>query len=148
MAQTPTKLPPAETEQKDEVVALSNQTQFSAEEPLFENPPSFVEEKDPALVAAEQKKNAKTKKFLIAGVIVFVGLIVVSALLMKPQQRRSLLTGQAPETQTQTQARTDELKKRLDEVNQDFQAADPSKSDLPIPPVEMNIYIDQPAASQ
>ncbi len=144
--QTQTK-PPEQTEHNDEVVALSNQTQFSAEEPLFEEPPSFVEEKDPALVAAEQKKNARTKKILFIAAAIFIGLIVISVFLMKPQQRRRLLTGKTAETSAQTQARTDELKKRLDEVNQDFQAADPSKSDLPIPPVEMNIYIDQPAAS-
>ena len=118
-----------------------DQTMFSTEV-LFENP---TLPKPPVVVTppTEKKKTPvwKQKKVFIPVVILVILFLFVSLIALAPKQKKlkkviknDVLVIQHPQQNA--------LKARIDEVNSDLQNADPSRMDLPFPPIEKNIAIE------
>jgi hypothetical protein len=126
---------------------MTDQTQFISEEPLFEEPPVFLSPQSAAEVTKAQGDQAKKKKktlFLAAGALIFF--FVIFSLLIVLKKKTPMITDpvqvQAPE---QSQQETTAIQQRLDELQTDFDNSDPTKPDLPFPPISLDISLDPPA---
>ncbi len=129
----------------DQPEELTNQTQFGEEEPVFENPtlPEAPVMKSDA-VPPTSKKIWQQKSFQLVGggVIVFLFLLT-TIIASQPRQRiRQILQNT---TQASPLPQASAFETRVQKVKADLQNADPTKVDLPFPPIERNIFIDQPA---
>jgi len=126
----------------DTTEELTNQTLFSNQEPLLQGGGSSsnpVEELTPEQIAAQKKKK---KLFTLAGGFGIVLLILVIVLAALSPKRQLVKLQASPTPSPVTQANKTEMQARLDELNDDLTAADPSKLDLSIPPVDMNLTLD------
>lgn len=129
-----------ETEIVNSEMVLTNQTQFSHDEPLFEEPPVFFDEK---VIVTQPKSKKSIVPFLALGVMgVFV--LVLGVLILFKSQHMTITQKPIIVQSNANQQQTDALNTHLNEIQSDFQNADPSQPILPFPPVDMNIYLDQP----
>jgi hypothetical protein len=129
------------TDQMESTEELTNQTYFSEEEPLFEEPPALYA--PPSAAPLPPKK--KIPLFPIVLICLSVVLIVSGLAMMSVKQ----VLSKKPSTQTEktpgSTQEEDAVRKRLAETESDLHNADPIKLELPFPPVERNLYLDQPA---
>ncbi|CAN5281102.1 hypothetical protein BH10PAT2_BH10PAT2_4290 [soil metagenome] len=127
----------------DSTEELTNQTLFSNQEPLLQSGDSLAsrvaEEKTPEQVAADKKKKKLAKIVGAVGAILFILTIVL--LLLMPKKNIAQLKASPTPSPKSTIART-EFQARLDELSDDLDAADPSKLNLTVPPVDMNLTLD------
>jgi hypothetical protein len=138
--EAPTIQTPAEA---DDV--LTNQTQFSGEEPLFENPPVLPVEVVPAQFGEKPPQSflAKYGYFMVGGSILLM--VLTFALRVYGPAKKML----QPQTVDQSAAASpppvpDALRQRLNETITDFTNADPSAQSLSFPPVRMDLALDPP----
>lgn len=124
---------------------FSNQTQFGEEEPLFENaslptaPATLSEEVPP-----KKPQKIWQNKFFLGGAVC-LALVLVFLTLMFAQPRRRIQQILQNGTKPSPRPTQTVLQQRVDEVKQDLQNADPTQTDLPFPPINKSIFIDQPA---
>jgi len=116
-----------------------DQTQFSFEEPIFEDQAVYTEDK-PVVPQDDQPKSNK-KVFLIAGI---VGLVILILLILVV-----LLKREAPEeVLKQADIKPDQVEEvgpfqaRIDDARELLELSDPTKQDLSFPPVDMQIRLD------
>jgi hypothetical protein len=130
---------PASNSESD--LALTNQTQFGMEKPLFEEPPRF---EDPAAKTTQQAKKKKSPlPFILAGLAICVIMFMLLAIVL--MKKKTLLPiGPSATPVPVTSKEVDAYKARLDELQQDFIQADPSQTTLPFPPVSLSITLDPP----
>ncbi len=119
-----------------------DQTQFAAEEPLFEKPvkieaPKPVE--DPK-VELPSKKSMK-RAFITGGLLFFILMMVVllGVALHKPA---APVEEETEFTSEEEQRIMGPFSQRISELESQLELADPSQEDLPFPPVDMEIKID------
>jgi hypothetical protein len=129
---------PVETE--DSEASLTNQTQFGIEKPLFEEPPRFVDTSPKAANAQTAKKKPSPLPFIAVGVI-FILLLTVLALAVLKKQTTTIYQPLVSPTPVVTQNQ-DAYLARIEELRQDFRAADPAQTTLPFPPVSLSITLD------
>lgn len=120
-----------------------SQTQFSAEEPFFENPGSLPQEEKVVVPAVPFFRRRKTIIFiiLVATVLLMCVLYVVNLIV---ERNRKL--GEAPEV-TITAPTTDTDNQYLRDVQAlraELKAADPSQVELQPPSLDFYIRLDQP----
>jgi len=132
----------ADIDSRDTIEELTNQTRFSSEEPLFENPP-FITSSSTAPVEPVQKKKFSPLLLLGGGVIGLVVILLVAVVVFSPKRQNTPVSVE-PITQQAVENESTELTRRLSEVEADLKAADPVKVDLPFPPVSFSIYLDAP----
>ncbi len=129
----------------DQPEELTNQTQFGEEEPFFESPTlpeAPVVKSDVA--PPKPKKIWQQKSFQLIGGGVIIFLFLLTALVAsQPRQRIRQILQNTTQPSPLPQASAFEV--RVQKVKADLQNADPTKVDLPFPPIERNIFIDQPA---
>jgi len=118
-----------------------DQTMFSTEV-LFEKP--TLPQAPVAVVVPTEKKKIplwKQKKVLLLLGVGSVALLFIVLVAVAPKQKKlkKIVKNDVVVTQHPQQ---NALKARLDEVNIDLENADPSKMDLPFPPIEKNITIE------
>lgn len=127
----------------DATEELTNQTLFSNQEPLLQGESNLAtqpkEEKTPEQVVAEKKRKKLVKIAGGVGAILFV-LIIILALLSPKKKTSQVLASPTPSPKSQV-SRT-EFQARLDELRADLTAADPSKLNLTVPPVDMTLTLD------
>lgn len=116
----------------------SNQTQFTFEEPLFEAPPEVPTEP----TAPQPPWYKRPRNLILGGGAVFLLLIVSLTMLSRPvvQQQLTDLTA----SPTPTPAARGPYDQRLQELQTELQAADPTRQDLPFPPVNMELQLASP----
>jgi hypothetical protein len=123
----------------DELVT-GDQTSFGLESPLFDQPKrrGFVEEMSP-----EEKARQKKKKIIIGliagGVAVFVLLVVIAAM-FKPRGLQTTTPEASAEPQTNQELSP--LEQKVETLRQELRAADPTREDIPFPPVDLEIELD------
>lgn len=121
---------------------LTNQTQFASEEPLFQDVSSPLEETEEA--QAHQQQLARERKrltLIVSGVVAFLVLLIVTAAVLMPKHmitKKVVVTSPSP---TMT-AQESQLQQQLDVVDTNLKNADPSKLDLPFPPVNLSLSLD------
>lgn len=123
----------------DTVEIPSNQTHFAEEEPLFEESSLPV---DPNAPIVPRKKKSPLALILIgAGLIVIVILFLIVIMLLMPVQM--LPTKAKPSPTPTVKKDVSALEQRINELDVDLKQADPSKLDLPFPPVNMELELDK-----
>lgn len=114
-----------------------DQTQFIAEEPLYEKP---VPVANPQQSEQPSKPKSRLPLFIGAGAVVVLLMIIALAL----AARRQPIAQPGEETSSeQVSPAMGPFKQQLSELNQQLQAADPTKEDLPFPPVDMHITLQE-----
>ncbi len=116
-----------------------DQTKFTQEEPLFEQPDS------PELVVGEAQKTTKSanRLILIGGgllVVLMLLVIVVAALSQRPAKTSQVVASPSPSPVVLDET---ELARRVTQLKSDLTSADPTKQDLIFPPVNMDIRLDK-----
>ncbi len=122
-----------------EELRSDNQTHFGAEEPLFEpvwQPQPVVTE-----VAPTSPKNRK-KLFLIGGVAVVIVLVLLTSLMALSDRSGPLLT-ETESTPPPSSQTLSPLDTKIKDLKTELKAADPSEQELPFPPVQMTIFLDE-----
>ncbi len=129
-------------ETHDELV-LTNQTEFGQEEPLFEStyhPPQPVSHVTPP------PAKPQTKIWWIGGIVFSCVLVVFGLLawLIQPMVQTQM---QPPlVTSSPLPVSKSPMAERVDAVNAELQAADPTRPAFTFPQVEMNLFLDDPKA--
>lgn len=119
-----------------------NQTQFTFEEPLFEAPPSLPKEPDAPLKAWYKRPQT----LIILGVSTLGLLLFALYVASRPQQQsgNEILNLQASPSPTALSP----LEQRVNQLKTELQAADPSKQELPFPPVDMELELASPKSTK
>ena len=120
---------------------LLNQTSFSEEEPLLEKPADYDEK------LANRKKFFKTKQEKLLKILIFLFsffLILIIALYFVFKKPKPVEIEKPTEKVEQVQS-LDPLRKRIKVLSEDLNEADPTKQELPFPPVDLKIRIDPQA---
>lgn len=119
-----------------------DQTRFATEEPLLEKP-LVVESAVPAGEKPPLPSKKSKLKLALIGVglfiVLFAIILMIIRFLMPADQRPS--TQELEEVEQGAVVKT-ELERRVEEVRDELRAADPAKQDLPFPPVNMEIRLD------
>lgn len=115
-----------------------NQTQFSFEEPIFENSAVYAEEKP----VEEPTEKPQNKKKIIGIAVVGVVLILIAIIAIISSMRNK--TEEVIETEPEAVVTKElgPLQKRIEDARELLDLADPSKQDLAFPPVNMGIRLD------
>ncbi len=128
---------------------LTNQTLFSTEEPIFEEPPHFGVPQSDLLAIEDLKKPFYLRPVFWIEALLGASLMLIVFSLLFAQSRGQILKPRAVKQPTQQQEQQSVgFLKRIDELNQNFQDADPTKSSLFFPPVDMTIALDEQNTSK
>lgn len=115
-----------------------NQTQFSFEEPIFENETVYREDKPEDL---EQKPKSKKKLFIIIGIVGFIFIILLLVLVMAMRGKGT--TQQVDEdTDPVISKELGPIQQRIEDSRELLDIADPAKQDLAFPPVDLELRLD------
>lgn len=115
-----------------------NQTQFSFEEPIFEDSAVYTEEKPLEEPTEKPKKNKKLIVIAIAGIV----LILISVIVLISSMRNKTVEVVETEPEAVVTKELGPLQKRIEDARELLDLADPSKQDLAFPPVNMGIRLD------
>lgn len=121
-----------------------DQNQFSQQSPVLEEAHEELAQPDP--VSTQQTQTKKPNKKLLIAIVVFLFVIIlvlmgVLLFVEPPAEKQPQPTNPTP-TPAVKQA-DDKLEKQLQEVKQSLEAADPAKKELPFPPVELEINLEE-----
>jgi hypothetical protein len=117
-----------------------SQTQFSAEEPIFEQPPTneagAVKKSTLSLTAL---KKLPKWSWLVIGLISLLLILAIIAALMKPDENP---VPTAEPVQVKLAPELTPFEQRLESAQQLLREANPTTEDFPFPPVDMELRID------
>lgn len=118
-----------------------NQTQFSYEKPLFEQPTSVIAEPEVEAVVLPEKKPwyKKPKMLLMIVGAVFLVLLVSLVIILRSVPRNMQTIEPSPTPSSVSQSGPFEYK--IKALQEELQNADPAKQDLTFPLVNMEIMI-------
>jgi hypothetical protein len=116
-----------------------NQTQFSFEEPIFEDKAVYIDEKSPKKITKPLK--SKKKIIIIIGIIGFV-LIMIFLVIAQSMTEKQVIVEDSELLDVAVVKELGPLKKRIDDARQQLNLADPTKQDLSFPPIDMKIRLD------
>jgi hypothetical protein len=119
--------------------ASINQTQFSFEEPIFENKAVYQDEIPPEEVS--KKSKSKKKTLIIIGVLVFVA-IIVFLVIAQSMTKKPVVQDDVIEDAVEVVKELSPFQKRIDDSRVQLELADPTKQDLSFPPIDMKIRLD------
>lgn len=116
-----------------------NQTQFGAEEPVFESIPPEMAEVNPEQV----QKQSKTRKLILAGVV-FIFILMTALIIIVISSGSRNGTPQLGGNPSPTpKAEVGPRQAELNTIKSELEQADPSRSYLPKPPVDMTIRLEK-----
>ena len=119
---------------------MVNQTQFSFEEPIFEDAQVYADETQPKEVQPPVN-NKKKKILIIAGIVGFL-FILLLLLLVVVRARKAVTPTDDPVKQVEETKNDDPIQDRIDDARDLLEEADPTKQDLSFPPVDMDLRLD------
>jgi len=114
-----------------------NQTQFSIEEPIFENQAVYQEEKP-----EQELQKPKSKKTLVIIISVIGFILIVLGLLIVTRMRNGNGIVAEPELEPTVKKELGPLEKRIQDARDLLDIADPAKEDFAFPPVDLLIRLD------
>lgn len=114
-----------------------NQTQFSFEEPIFENEATYSEKP-----LAEVTDKPKSKKKLFIFVIVGFFIVVFFLVILLVRNGKPSPEELAAEPASIPMKELGPLQQRIQDARDLLNLADPTKQDLTFPPVDLNIRLD------
>jgi hypothetical protein len=113
-----------------------NQTQFSADEPILEQPLSPIVEEVPT----QEKKKPSKYIYLIIGAVVFILTILILAVLNRPDNQIQEEDEIVP-TPTMA-AELTPIEKKLNVAIEKLEDANPTTEKYPFPPIDAELRID------
>ena len=116
-----------------------NQTQFSFEEPIFENTQVYVDESQPILPQTPKNK----KKFIFIGIGLFFLVLVVLTIVLIIRGNSVAQDGETQIKETKTTIELGPIEQRIEDARVLLNTADPTKQDLSFPPVDLNLRLDK-----
>lgn len=119
--------------------ASLNQTQFSFEEPIFEDKAVYIEEKP---VKEPTEKPKSKKKLFIVIAIIGILLILVSIIFIIIRMKNGTKTAIEEEPEVIVVKELGPIQRRIEEARELLDLADPTKQDLAFPPVNIGIRLD------
>ncbi len=122
----------------EEESVLTNQTQFSYEEP-FRQVPSVAGEKT---TATAQSPKSRRMMLIVGGVVLFFILIILLVLVGRRPTITKTSPFQQPSEATPLPAEANPLRERVERLQTELEDADPTKQSLLFPPVDMDIRLD------
>lgn len=116
-----------------------NQTQFSFEEPFFEDITVPVGPKHEVVEGPSKKSNKKLMLIIgfVGFLILILGLVVIFSL-SKGEQTEQLQEEELIEQKTTTNP----FQERITRAREELEDADPTKQDLSYPPIDMELRLD------
>ncbi|NCN24300.1 MAG: hypothetical protein COU65_03950 [Candidatus Pacebacteria bacterium CG10_big_fil_rev_8_21_14_0_10_42_12] len=121
-----------------------NQTEFSAEEPLYEKISSPQKPAEPVIQKIEEEiapVNNKKKKIIIASIVIFVSFLIILSILMSGGGG-TVSNGDAEPTPTPEAADTrTPMQVRLEELKTELRDADPNQQPLLFPAMDYDISL-------
>lgn len=122
-----------------------DQTSFGETQPMFE-PAGLPQAPVTAATAPIAKPSKKINPLIILTVaVVIMAAITVTAMLFTPQQKtRTPIQATAVPSSTPTVAGP--MQSAIDDLESDIKKADPLTNDLPFPPVNFNLHLQNPNA--
>lgn len=120
----------------------TNQTQFSQDQPIFQDV-VVPEMQKPPEETGETTKQSSKKKLLIAGIAGFVLLFIVLLVFIvtrRPMEQTQIL--EASPSPSPVISADNPLKQRVDNLQTELDAADPADQMLVFPPIDMDIFLD------
>jgi len=122
----------------EEESVLTNQTQFSYEEPYRESSRVVAGEAEPAT----PKPNSKKKLIILVGIGIFLLFFVLILLAAMRPKQIEVGQFQQPVFATPVPVEVSPLLERVNRLEAELQDADPVKQSLVFPPVDMEIRLD------
>lgn len=119
-----------------------NQTQFSVEEPLFEQPLQPKPAATPQPDGEGMPPKKKRSKLFVVGGVVGVFLIagaIIAFIIMRQDDSMDPLLEETPQTQKKEYG---PLQTRLNEIKEELEAADPRQEELPFPPIDTGLSVE------
>lgn len=115
-----------------------NQTQFSFEEPIFENQAVYSEEKpdDENL----DKKKSKKKTIILVGIGIFI--ILITLLIFLTRNGNGIIEDIIEPPVQDVPKELSPLQLRIEDARELLNLADPTKQDLAFPPIDLNLRLD------
>lgn len=131
-------LEPAELEPTEPGVD-TNQTTFSWEEPLFEQTAAVS---DPVAATAVPRKPWYTKPLVlvIGGLSLLLVILLALVLILRPAPPQFVLP--EPSASPFVSTVSDPLKLRIQQLKLELEEADPTKQDLPYPPIDPTLKLE------
>lgn len=118
----------------------TNQTQFFSEEILYEKPGEFLpDESSKKIVKKPFLKTLLGKIILGFGAFLVLILVFVLFTLNKPKEQEK----EIEEKQTEQKGEETHLQIKLDNLQEQLEEADPTRKELPFPPVNLDIRLDK-----
>ena len=114
-----------------------NQTHFSADEPILEQPLPVVTEEQ----VLTQKKPFPKYLYFVIGMVVFVVAVLVFAVLNKPKNQGEEVAGVTP-TPKPTKELTP-IEQKLQVAKTKLELSNPTTEKYPFPPLNMELRIDE-----
>lgn len=115
-----------------------NQTQFSFEEPIFENPLQYEEEKPPIV---EKSKKSKKKLYISIGIVATVFLLLILFVIFLRLRNKNDAT-EPLKRDPAIEQELGPLQRRIEQSRFLLESADPTKEDLSFPPVNFDLRLD------
>jgi hypothetical protein len=121
---------------------VPDQTQFAAESPLYES--AVLEHLTPEEVSDLENKQAKAKRKrliiigVVALVILIIGLVVAITLRSGSEEKLDLITQESEIDKVILGP----FNQRLDELVKEVELADPNQEELPFPPINFEISLE------
>ncbi len=125
--------------------AILNQTAFGEEEPLFQDgaAPASATMLPGAPTEGAVKSKLQNPVVFIGGAVAIVIFLLLFIVAFLPREMPQFMGEESPSPTVEAQAPS-ELDKRLQELENDLKANDPTKQDLPFPPIDMKLFLDKP----
>lgn len=118
-----------------------NQTIFAQEEPFMEPTQVPPLETVPGQVAPKKPRNKGLLILLAIVGLLFVSLLVVA--MTMPRGIQQLIPEPSPTPNQEQQQRQNELDEKLELLREDMLKADPAINDLPVPPIEFELTLEE-----
>lgn len=117
-----------------------DQTAFSAEQPALQDPELTFDQMEKQANKLKKKPIYKQKKFIVVIPLIFIVLVIVLLLLLpkkpEPPEEEELVL---PPSQEQT---SNYMVERIRRLQAELKEADPTKTDILFPPVDMKLELD------
>jgi hypothetical protein len=119
-----------------------NQTQFSLEEPIFEDTEMYAGENEEEIAKIQEViQKRKKKTFIILGVVA-LALTLLILMIVYLYNNNEILSDPDEEELVEVIPESDPIIERINAARLELEAADPTKQDLVFPPVNFQLRLE------
>jgi hypothetical protein len=120
-------------------IKSGDQTRFSAEKPLFE---SSAYPSQPAAVTAPPSTRWYQKPLVLVAMAFAALMLLLVVLLIMLKPAKLMIEEPLPSSSPVISPVTDPLREKILQLRKELESADPSRQELPFPPVNLELRLD------